>query len=113
MIYLASPYSHPDKDIEHRRYLAVSHYASSMFIKEPQVVRISPIQYWHPTAVQHELPTDAMSYREFNHHLLRMCDVMELLAIEGWEDSEGIALERKWAEELGIGVNIVRLQKKM
>ena len=111
MIYLASPYSHPDKDVEHRRYVAVAAYAAVMFRANPQVLRISPIAYWHPIATHHKLPTEADAYKEFNQKLLRHCLEMEILALPGWEESAGVLLERQWAEELGIGVSIVKAQK--
>ena len=113
MIYVASPYSSPDKSVEHKRWITVARYVSSLFEKEPHIVRISPIVYWHHTAITFDLGTTAMHYKEFNHALLRECACVEILAMPGWEESKGVQLEREWAKELGLGTNIVKVATKV
>jgi len=58
----------------------------------------SPVVHWHETASKYGLPKDAQWWRKINFDALNRCDGMYLLTIPGWEESDGVTMERRWAE---------------
>ena len=111
MIYLASPYTSPDSAVMERRYKDVS--LAAHRLNKAGLPVISPISHWHPVAVEHDLATDADTWATINFGWLKSCKVLAILALEGWEDSKGIMLEEKWANELGMPIAILRPQEKL
>jgi nucleoside 2-deoxyribosyltransferase len=98
MIYLASPYSHPDRDERERRFTAAC-YATVLLIQAGHVV-FSPIVHGHPL-VRHGLPTDWPFWERIDRDHLERCDEVVVLMLDGWKESIGVAAEIRIAEELG------------
>lgn len=98
MIYLASPYSHPDPAVRADRYRAACR-ATAALVKAGRVV-YSPIVHSHPL-VEFDLPT-AWSFWEHNDcaHLER-CDEVMVLTLDGWQASVGVSAEVAIARALG------------
>lgn len=95
MIYLAQPYSHPDPLVRQRRYNAgleiAAHYTKLEFLI------YSPIVHYHEMANRYRMPTDFSFWRELNFGVLERCDEIWILPIKGWDESLGLAAERKFA----------------
>lgn len=105
MIYLASPYSHPDKQVEQRRFEAVASKCAEFARASLHVY--SPIVHWHPIARLHDMPTDYSFYRRINEDMIRRCDGVFVLTLDGWEQSLGIRHEIDFAEGLRISVALM------
>lgn len=103
MIYLASPYSHPDPLIQRTRFLIAEQFVAHTLKKENLLI-FSPIVYCHKLAVDNGLPTDANFYLHFNMNVLRRSEAMYLLKLKGWEESKGVTLEINLAKMLLIPV---------
>lgn len=102
MIYLASPYSHPDPAIRWRRYHAAARFvAQEIWLGTPL---FSPICYAHHMANEHGLPLDAESWRPFNEYMIRNSYEMWVLRSPGWEESLGVNMEIDFAHQLNIPV---------
>jgi hypothetical protein len=87
LIYLASPYSHPDPLVREARFDAACR-ATVDLIRAGHVV-FSPIVHGHPLA-RFGLPTDWSFWQRFDEeHLRRCCEVLVLQA-DGWRESEGV-----------------------
>jgi uncharacterized protein DUF1937 len=101
MIYLASPYSHPEPAVREARFLAVCRAAASLIRAGHPV--FSSIAHSHPIAA-YGLPTD-WSYweRDARLHLAASAEVV-VLTLDGWQGSIGVAAEVRIAAELGIPV---------
>lgn len=103
MIYLASPYSHPDKDVQNARYeqalTAVAYFAQS------GLTIYSPIVHWHQVAASHDLPTQFEFWADQNKSMLQKANQLIVLNIEGWESSKGVKQEMTWAEKLNIPIS--------
>jgi nucleoside 2-deoxyribosyltransferase len=101
MIYLASPYSHPDATIREARFQAACRAAAAL-IRAGHAV-YSPIAHSHPIAA-YGLPTD-WSYweRDARLHLKTRAEVV-VLTLDGWRESVGVAAELAIAAELGLPV---------
>lgn len=88
MIYLASPYSHPEESERTRRYdLTVT--AMALFLKREEKI-YSPIVHCHVAAMRFDLPLDYEFWLKYNTHFLERCDSLYVLCIDGWLDSKGV-----------------------
>ena len=91
MIYIASPYSHPDPMIRSWRYYKALEYTGHC-IKAGEVV-FSPIVYGHYLALAGFAYTDHESWIDFNETILEVCSSMRVLTLPGWRESLGISHE--------------------
>ena len=101
MIYLASPYSHPDPAIRDQRYLAACR-ATVRLLLAGQTV-FSPVVHGHPL-VQLGVSGDWRFWARHDEQYLRRCDHVMVLRVEGWKESEGVQAEIELATRLGIPV---------
>lgn len=102
MIYIASPYSHPDSEVREARYKAAQKKNAEML--NLGLFAYSPIAHAHPIALEHELPTDFDFWREFNFDMITLAEELHVLTLDGWELSKGVKGEIEYAESLGISV---------
>lgn len=102
MIYLASPYSHPDKTVEEKRFRDVCILAG-MLMEAGNVV-FSPIAHGHPISLHYKLPTDWKYWKMFATEYIKRSDKIMVAMMPGWKESVGVTAEIAIAEELGIPV---------
>jgi Domain of unknown function (DUF1937) len=107
MIYLASPYSHPDPLVREARFDAACR-ATAALIGAGQVV-FSPIVHGHPL-VRFGMPTDWSFWQRFDVEYLRRCDEVVVLQIEGWRESGGGRAEIEVARGLGKRVQYLAVE---
>lgn len=106
LIYLASPYAHPDPLVRKARYeKAVD--ALGQILAKGSVSVFCPIAHNHEAAIRTGLPETWEFWREVDFPLLRRSDVMVVLMIDGWEKSVGINAETREAKRCGIPVKCV------
>lgn len=105
MIYLASPYSHPDKTIVKTR-VGLTMQCTAALIRGGHYVW-SPIVHCHEMAGLYEMPTDAEFWRAYNFSFIRRADAMYVLKIPGWDESKGIKMELDLAREIFLPVAFV------
>jgi nucleoside 2-deoxyribosyltransferase len=98
MVYLASPYSHPDPAVREQRFQAVCR-AVAALLRAGHVV-FSPIVHCH-ALVPHGLPTDWAFWQRVDREHLERCDEVVVLMLDGWEVSEGVQAEIGVARALG------------
>lgn len=91
MIYLASPYTHPDPFVREQRYLEAAKMCAE-YLKQRRWV-YSPIVHCHELAKIIELPKDASYWEAYNYHMLSRSTELHVLMIEGWGESKGVAAE--------------------
>lgn len=108
MIYIASPYSHPDPQVRQARFLAALRYTNEI-IREGEIA-FSAIAYGHPFACYVAAPTDFLSWRALNHHMIALSQQVHVLTLDGWEESAGVKDEILYANEIDkpivfVGVN--------
>lgn len=102
MIYLATPYSHPDPAVRQARFDAVNRVAAELIQTGAHV--FSPISQSHPIALIGDLPTSWEYWESYDKAILSICDQLNVLMLPGWYESVGVAAEIRIAEELGIPV---------
>ncbi len=98
MIYLASPYSHPDPAVREQRFRAACRAAVAL-LRAGHLV-FSPITHSHPLA-QHGLPGNWQFWERYDREFLERCDEVVVLMLPGWKESVGVQAEIRIAGELG------------
>jgi hypothetical protein len=98
MIYLASPYSHPDPAVVEQRFQQVC-LASSVLMARGLFV-FSPIAHTHPIAMAGKLPTGWDYWQRYDRRMIEACEQFYVLTIDGWQESKGVQAEIGIAREL-------------
>ena len=107
MIYLASPYSHPDPGVREQRYRAACHATAALL--QADLIVFSPIAHSH-ALVEYGLPTDWAFWERFDRAHLERCDLLLVLMLEGWKTSVGVQAEIRIAREMGKPVRYLEAE---
>ena len=98
MIYLATPYSHPDPSMREARFQAACR-ATAELMRAGKTV-YSPVVHSHPLT-KYGLPSDWGFWERHDRRFLEVCDEVAVLMLDGWRESAGVQAEIKIARELG------------
>jgi nucleoside 2-deoxyribosyltransferase len=98
MVYLSSPYSHPDHIVREERFRAACEAAAKLM--RLGFVVFSPVVHSHPIA-NCGLPTEWAFWERQDRDFLERCDEVIVLTLDGWSESIGVQAELQIAEELG------------
>jgi nucleoside 2-deoxyribosyltransferase len=101
MIYLASPYSHPDAAVRQHRFEEACRAAAALLRAGVSV--LSPIAHSHPIA-KYGMPTSWDYWSRLDREYLAHSDVLAVLTLPGWRESVGVQAEIRLAGELGMPV---------
>ena len=104
MIYLASPYSHPDPAIRQWRFEAACQAAGRM-MREGLFV-FAPVVHSHPLT-RYGLPTDWEFWQRYDRAHLERCNAFVVLALDGWRESKGVQAELRIAGDLGMPLQLI------
>lgn len=105
LTYLASPYSHPSAQVRLLRFNAACRAAAHLMQLGHTV--FSPIAHSHPIA-EYLPPELLMSWdfwRQQDFPLLEASALLEVLTLDGWQESRGVQAEISHAELHGIPVH--------
>ena len=105
LVYLATPYSHPNPDVRESRYDLATEIAA-YFSRLGHII-FSPITHSHPMAVNHDMPGSWDFWKVIDLGFLQHCHMMMIVALPAWKESTGVLAEKKFAEENGINVVFV------
>jgi len=106
MIYLACPYSHPNRDIRVARFNAANRAAAALMAQGKHV--FSPISHTHPIAEAGDLPLDWDFWASYDRTILGVCCEVVVLMLDGWKESKGVTAEIAIARELGLSITHMR-----
>ena len=101
MIYLASPYSHPDPNVREQRYQAACR-ATAELLRSGEPA-FSPIVHSH-VLVRFGLPGDWEFWQRSDRALLCRCQRLVVLTLDGWRESRGVQAEIDLAIELDLPI---------
>ena len=90
LVYVASPLSHTDPEVRERRYELVRDYIGRQYEEGSQDMYYSPIMYCHEIGKLFKLPHDAAFWKNMDHLMLEKADKLEILMLDGWEESIGV-----------------------
>lgn len=88
LVYLASPYTHPDAVVREIRFKHAL-LAAGKLLEEGFTV-FSPIVHFHPIAEAYKLPTDWAFWENLCRQYLSVSNRLIVLEIPGWEESTGV-----------------------
>jgi nucleoside 2-deoxyribosyltransferase len=96
LVYIASPYSHPDPKVKEQRYEQACKAAAWYMDLGFQV--FCPIAHSHPieTIGMGSIRNEAFWLHQ-DFAILRHCDRLVVLTIDGWRESQGVAREIEFA----------------
>jgi hypothetical protein len=102
-IYLASTYTHADKEVMAFRYKEALQ-TSARLINKGYLI-FSPIVHCHPLAVKHALPVDYKFWQAYSDSfLLYWAEAVAVLCLQGIFDSKGVEAEIVLAKGTGLPV---------
>lgn len=107
MIYLASPYSSPNLDVEEVRFMDTCIEVAKLI--EKGYIVFSPIVLFHSIAKIGSLNGSFQTWKKINYRFLSLCDELWIFCLEGWKESKGIQQEIHWAK--GLQLPIVYLKE--
>jgi hypothetical protein len=94
-VFVSSPYTHQSPAVMEDRARAAGD--ACAWLARQGLLPMSPIAHWHLIAGRHLLPTNAAAWADWNRQWVRAADAVIYLHLHGWEDSQGMAMERTWA----------------
>lgn len=102
LVYLACPYSHPDPQVRHARFIDANRCAG--LLMSEGVIVFSPISHMHPIAVECELPKGWDYWERFDKAFMVVCRSLLVCCIDGWKQSTGVTAEIAMAKDFEIPV---------
>ncbi len=112
MIYLASPYRHPDPFMVVKRVREVCEATARLLTKGYRAY--SPISHFHLVAVFGGFTeSDRHIFLDHDKYMIGKADEMWILTIGGWDLSKGIKQEMEWAKELNIPIRRIAMDELM
>jgi hypothetical protein len=100
LVYLASPYSHPDTSVREVRFQEVCRAAAHLMKAGLHV--FSPIAHTHPISLAGKLPGDWEYWKAYDETVLASCFALAVLKLDGWDQSKGIQGEVDIARRLRL-----------
>lgn len=105
MIYLASPYSHPDPLVMQQRF-EIAERVTACFLRWRKWT-YSPIVHCHELSKKYNLPHDFNFWKDYNFSMLRFANGFYIVGSKGWQGSVGVQAELAFARELGLPLMLV------
>jgi len=102
LIYLASPFTHENTNVEHHRFIQAE-VITALILKNNFNV-FSPIVHCYEIAKKFTLPSHFEFWAKYDEAMLKRCTHVVILDIEGWEISKGVANEKRLAEKYNIPI---------
>lgn len=107
MIYLACPYSSPDRHVRVERFEIANTIAARLMGQGIHV--FSPISHTHPIAEAGSLPKDWNFWKEYDLKFMQIVTKLIVIKLEGWEDSIGVQAEIEHAKSMGIPIEYIKM----
>ena len=108
LYYLASPYTHPNKNVKKRRAEEVTKAAVDLL--HLGVYTFAPIAYNAPWEKYH-IPGDWAFWEDFDKTFVERCDAILVLKLDGYKESVGVNAEIEFAHEIGIPVYYISVEE--
>lgn len=101
LAYLACPYNHPDPSVKEERHHLVNFEAAQLIADGIFVV--SPLTHNIPL-FKTGLRQGWDLWKSYDFTIIKRCDKLIVLKLNGWELSKGVADEIAYAQELNLPV---------
>ncbi len=101
MVYLACPYSHPDKAVVEERMRLMCIADANIIMRG--VHTVTPLSK-HFIIEHGDIPGDWSYWGDYSKNLIDRCDAVYVIMLDGWEDSVGVKEEIAYAKKYDISV---------
>lgn len=108
LIYLASPYSHPEFGVRVQRYISAADAVTRL--AKMKLTIFSPIVHWHHIATLNDLPKNFEFWQVQNDPIIEVAAHMMVLGIPGWSHSAGVMHEINLAHRIGTPIEFIQFQ---
>lgn len=98
MIYLASPYTDKNPEIQEYRFQAVCYAARRLLTKGIKI--FSPVAHSHPIS-RYGLPGNWEFWEGWDKEFIDACQEIWVLCLDGYKESKGIKGEVEYAKATG------------
>lgn len=105
LAYIAAPYSHPDPEVVEGRMDEFANIISLLMAME--IHAVSPLMN-HPYLGRRRTPGTYDYWGPYSINLLRRCDAVIVIMLDGWIESVGVQDEIKHAKEFKKPVFVCR-----
>ena len=102
LVYLAAPLGHQDPPVREDRFKSVNRYCG--YLIRHRTLVFSPLSLG-ASLDDDSIPNSA--WYALGLQFLARCDEMRILALDGWGNSVGVALETRYARQLRIPISVV------
>lgn len=102
LVYLASPYSGTTEQRE-KRLFQTKQFVVSRLDRKDEII-YSPILHSYHIATEFNLPHEFEFWKWRDLEMIKRCDEMLILHLDGWEQSIGVQEELKFARENNITI---------
>jgi len=110
LIYLACPYTDKDENIQKIRAIEANYFTALILSLHTDVAVFSPLT--HGTGFDKHLPDDLRESHRFWMKqciaMLRRCDEVWVLPLNGWDVSKGVEMEIDLAHNLDMPVRYIQ-----
>lgn len=103
MIYLASPFTHKSDDVMEARARAAMDYTARNIMAGTMIY--SPVAHSYMMSGDYDIPWE--TWMRHCCLMLAKCAELWVLKLDGWQESEGIAVEIELAEKIGLPIKYV------
>jgi hypothetical protein len=103
LVYLASPYSHPDEKVRERRYDEVLR-IMLLVMQKGFAVYCPIVQIHHVCKLRNPKEFQFSYFEQSDKLLLGRCDRLIICEMEGWQSSVGVTEEFRFAREIGLKI---------
>jgi hypothetical protein len=105
IIYLASPYTHPDPKVEERRFRQICFIAGDLILRGYHI--FCPIAMAHPIRIAVGLESKFDFWEEFDKKMLEACSELWVATLPGWDKSVGVRAEMEYMKKLDKQVCLI------
>ena len=105
--YLCCPYSHESEQVRERRFDAANRAAAGLIEKGYNV--FSPISHSHPIAKHIGNNNDSVFWVDMDLEWMRFAEIVFVLMMDGWDQSDGIKKEVLFATQNDIPVQYLHV----
>lgn len=108
MIYVSAPYTHPEINVIDNRMLRVTKYSAYLLLNRYHL--ICPLTMGHAFSLKYNQPNNQDFWLDWCYNLLKRCDEMHVLMIDGWKESNGVQKEITFAIINNIPIKYIESQ---
>jgi hypothetical protein len=110
MIFVSVPYSHKDKSVIEFRVKMLSLYCAKLL--RNGIWNLTPVTHGTTIFKYTTLPSDFQFWKDISYQMIKVCTEVHVLMLEGWQESEGVQGEIKFAKKYNIPIIYITVKSE-